>query len=276
VDVDVQLPSGRIRARRWGADGAPLLLCVHGLSANLCSFTDLAQRLAGNDCQVVAIDLRGRGRSEVTPPGTYGLENHARDVLGVATALRAAEFDLVGWSLGALISMRVALRDGDRLRTVTLIDHTGPADAAALAPIRAGLNRLDAVVPTPDAYLQTIRDGGVINPWSPFWDAYYTYELEQLPDGSWSPTTSRAAAEEDLYQDWPRDWSDHWRALTMPTVVVRAIKPLNGALIVPDCAIEALAATNPAVRVVNTPESNHFTCIVDPITLAAIQEISQP
>jgi len=108
VDVDVQLPSGRIRARRWGADGAPLLLCVHGLSANLCSFTDLAQRLAGNDRQVVAIDLRGRGRSEVTPPGTYGLENHARDVLGVATALRAAEFDLVGWSLGALIVVAVA------------------------------------------------------------------------------------------------------------------------------------------------------------------------
>jgi pimeloyl-ACP methyl ester carboxylesterase len=276
VDIDVQLPSGRIRARRCGADGAPLLLCVHGLSANLCSFTDLAQRLAGNDRQVVAIDLRGRGRSEVTPPGTYGLENHARDVLGVATALGAAEFDLVGWSLGALISMRVALRDGDRLRTVTLIDHTGPADAAALAPIRAGLNRLDAVVATPDAYLQTVRDGGVINPWSPFWDAYYTYELEQLPDGSWSPSTSRAAAEEDLYQEWPRDWSDHWRALTMPTVVVRAMKPLNGALIVPDHAIEALAATNPAVRVVQTPGSNHFTCIVDPVTLAAIQEISQP
>lgn len=275
MDIDVELPAGRIRARQWGADGAPLLLCVHGLSANLCGFTDLAERLAGSDRRVVAIDLRGRGRSEVTPAGTYGLENHARDVLAVATALGAAEFDLVGWSLGALISMRVALRDGDRLRSVTLIDHTGPVDAAGLAPIRAGLNRLDAVVPTPDAYLRTIRDGGVITPWSPFWDAYYTYELEQLPDGSWHPSTSRAAAEEDLHHGWPRDWSEHWRALTMPTLMVRAMKPLNGALIVPDHAIAALAATNPAVRVVETPESNHFTCIVDPVTVAAIQEISQ-
>jgi pimeloyl-ACP methyl ester carboxylesterase len=276
VDIDLGLPSGRIRARRWGPEAAPLLLCVHGLSANLCGFTELGERLAGSERQVVAIDLRGRGRSEVTPPGTYGLDNHARDVLGVATTLGAAEFDLVGWSLGALISMRCALRNGDRLRSVTLIDHTGPADAAALAPIRAGLDRLDAVVATPDAYLRQIRDGGVINPWSPFWDAYYTYELEQRSDGSWSPSTSRAAAEEDLYQDWPRDWSEHWRALTMPTLVVRAMKPLNGALIVPNHAIEALTATNPAVRVVETPSSNHFTCIVDPITLAAIQKISQP
>jgi pimeloyl-ACP methyl ester carboxylesterase len=273
VDVDLNLPSGRVHARRWGADGSPLLLCIHGLSANLSGFTYLAAHLASRDRQVVAIDLRGRGRSEVTPSGSYGLENHARDIVDVATTLGADEFDLAGWSLGALISMRVALRHGARLRSVALIDHAGPTDAAALAPIRSGLARLDAVVPRPEAYLRAIRAAGMIDPWSPFWNAYYTYELEQLADGSWSPSTSRAAAEEDLKQEWPSDWSDHWRALTMPTVLVRALKPLNGALIVPDHAVEALLATNPAVRVAETPESNHFTCIVDPATLTAIQEI---
>jgi hypothetical protein len=43
VDFDLNLPSGRVRARRWGAEGAPLLLCIHGLSANLCGFTYLAE-----------------------------------------------------------------------------------------------------------------------------------------------------------------------------------------------------------------------------------------
>jgi len=267
------LPSGRVRARRWGDDDAPLLLCVHGLSANLCGFTYLAERLASRDRQVVAIDLRGRGRSEITPPGSYGLGSHARDILDVATLLGANDFDLAGWSLGALIAMRVALNSGDRLRSVTLIDHAGPTDAAALAPIRSGLIRLDAVMPTSDAYLEAIRRGAAIDPWSPFWDAYYAYELEQRADGSWSPSTSRMAAEEDLYQDWPRDWTDHWRALTMPTVLVRAMKPLDGALIVPDRAVAALVATNPKVRVVETPESNHYTCIVDPMTIAAIEEL---
>jgi pimeloyl-ACP methyl ester carboxylesterase len=276
VDVDLLLPSGRIRARRWGDDGAPLLLCVHGLSANLCGFTYLAEHLASRDRRVVAIDLRGRGRSEITPPGSYGLGNHARDILDVATMLGANDFDLAGWSLGALIAMEVAVRSGDRLRSVTLIDHAGPADAAALAPIRSGLTRLDAVVSTPDAYLEMIRRVGAIDSWSPFWDAYYTYELEQLADGSWSPSTSRAAAEEDLYQDWPGDWRDHWRALTMPTALVRALKPLNGALIVPDRAVAALVATNPKVRVVETPDSNHFTCVTDPITATATEEILRP
>ena len=35
MDFDLALPSGRIRARRWGPPDAPLLLCVPGLSANL-------------------------------------------------------------------------------------------------------------------------------------------------------------------------------------------------------------------------------------------------
>jgi pimeloyl-ACP methyl ester carboxylesterase len=273
VDFDLTLPSGRIRARRWGAEGAPLLLCVHGLSANLTAFTQLGEQLAGPHRQIVAIDLRGRGRSEVTPPATYGIDNHARDVLAIADELGADVFDVAGWSLGALISMRLALLDPARLRSVTLIDHAGPSDSAALAPIRAGLARLDAGVPTPDAYLQAIRDAGVIEPWSQFWDAYYTYELEQLDDGCWRATTSRAAAEEDLYQDWPRDWSNHWRALTMPTLLVRAMQPLNGALIVPDRAVAGLLSANPAVRVVETPDSNHFTCIIDPVTVSAIDEL---
>ena len=72
ADFDLDLPSGHVRARRWGAEGAPLLLWIHGLSANLCGFTYLAEHLAGPHRQVVAIDLRGRGRSEVTPPAPMG------------------------------------------------------------------------------------------------------------------------------------------------------------------------------------------------------------
>ena len=48
------------------------MVCVPGLSANLCGFDRLAERLAGDALQLVAIDLRGRGRSEVTGAGTYG------------------------------------------------------------------------------------------------------------------------------------------------------------------------------------------------------------
>ena len=67
-DSDIPLGSGRLRVRRWGAADAPAAVCVPGLSANLCSF----DRLAGDTLQLVTIDLRGRGRSEVTDAGTCG------------------------------------------------------------------------------------------------------------------------------------------------------------------------------------------------------------
>jgi pimeloyl-ACP methyl ester carboxylesterase len=272
VEFDLQLPSGRVHARSWGPDDAPILLCVHGISANLTAFTHLADRLAGPNRRVVAFDLRGRGRSETTPAGSYGLDSHARDVIAVADALGADAVDLAGWSLGALIAMRVARDDTSRVRSVALIDHIGPAQRAALTPVREGFARLDAVVATPQAYLESVRAAGIVEPWTPFWDEHHIYELAEQADGTWRPTSSRAAAEEDLFQRWPTDWTDHWRALTMPTVAVRAMRPLNGAVLISDDAVAALRATNPAIRVVETPDSNHFTCIVDPLTVEAVEQ----
>lgn len=263
MDFDLALPSGRIRARRWGPPDAPLLLCVPGLSANLTAFDALAQRLAGTGRQVVAFDPRGCGRSEITPPGSYGMAGHAEDVLAVADALGAREFDAAGWSMGALTLMDVARRHPERLRSVSLIDHAGLAQTRALAAVRDWLNRLDLAVDTPVNYP---RQYGLA-------DAFYDHELERSDDGRYRALTSHAAALEDFDQPWPRDWSEYWRALSMPTVLVRALRPINDGLIVPDRAVAALREVNPAIAVVDAPDSDHFTVLADPVTLAAVSAV---
>ena len=48
-DSDIPLKSGRLPVRRWGAADAPAAVSVPGLSANLCGFDRLAERLA-SDC----------------------------------------------------------------------------------------------------------------------------------------------------------------------------------------------------------------------------------
>ena len=70
--LDLKLPSGALRAHRFGAEADRLTLCIHGLSANSRSFDFIAESLASPTSTVVAIDLRGRGWSDITPPGTYG------------------------------------------------------------------------------------------------------------------------------------------------------------------------------------------------------------
>src|SRR5579884_1660934 len=118
TEFDIQLPSGRIHAQRFGAEGAPLAICIPGLSANLKSFDFLGERIASESLQVVAIDLRGRGRSEVTPPGTYGWMNHARDVLAVADALGAQRVSLIGQSMGGAVAMTCAWLDASRIERI--------------------------------------------------------------------------------------------------------------------------------------------------------------
>jgi pimeloyl-ACP methyl ester carboxylesterase len=161
--------------------------------SSINAFDFLAEELAGPDRQVVAIDLRGRERSDITPPGTYGLAAHAEDVLEAATLLGADRFDYVGWSLGALIGITAAGRAAERLRTLSLTDHCGREDPAAYAAVRQGLDRLEAVVDRPEDYVGRIRDAGMVTPWNAYWERTYAYELAPVGE-RFTPRTTRPPA----------------------------------------------------------------------------------
>jgi pimeloyl-ACP methyl ester carboxylesterase len=91
--IDLQLSSGRLRALRSGPAGGIAAVCVPGLSANARSFDAVAAMLVERGRPVIALDLRGRGYSPATPPGTYGWLRHARDVLDVARQLGSGAID---------------------------------------------------------------------------------------------------------------------------------------------------------------------------------------
>ena len=143
-DCDIPLGSGRLRVWRWGAAA---VVCVPGLSANLCGFDRLAERLAGGARQPVAIDLRGRGRSEVTGAGTYGWRNHARDVLGIANAVGASSFAIIGQSSGAAIAMTCAQLEPSRVERLVLVDLAGSPDQRAAVPVLASVRQARRGVP---------------------------------------------------------------------------------------------------------------------------------
>jgi pimeloyl-ACP methyl ester carboxylesterase len=269
-ELDLQLGRARLRAQRFGPADAPLTACVHGLSANKHGFDYLGERLAGPERQVLAVDLRGRGRSERTPPGTYGVPSHAEDVLEAATAVGAERFDYVGWSMGAMIGMQLASNTPQRVRRLVLIDLANRIDEAALEMVVRGLDRLDAVVSSPEEYVGAIRDIGTVEPWSEYWDRYFAYELGPAPDGL-RPRTSKEACLEDLEDGRGRDWSELWPGLTMPTLLVRATVPLGGGFLVPDDQLEAMRGAVPRLEVAEV-ERNHYTVVTDDRTVAAIRE----
>jgi pimeloyl-ACP methyl ester carboxylesterase len=83
--------------------GRPLVL-LHGLMADSSFFE--RQRALADSFRVIAVDLRGHGRSPAGPvPPTIQLL--AEDVTGLARALELEGAVGVGWSLGAAVLWRV-------------------------------------------------------------------------------------------------------------------------------------------------------------------------
>jgi len=147
-----------------------LILCVHGLSANCRSFDRIVPTLAAAGHHVVTMDLRGRGHSDVTPPGTYGWDNHVRDLLELADLYGADAFDLIGHSMGGFISMTLAARYPQRCGRLVLIDALGVPEPSALVPIAKSVGRLGRSYPSAAAALSFVRSSGTIAPWNEFWD----------------------------------------------------------------------------------------------------------
>lgn len=105
--------------------GDPLVL-LHGFGASTLLWERVIPRLAASR-RVVAIDLYGFGWTErPREPEAYTLAGQERLVLGVADALGLARFDLAGHSYGGAISIFLAGRHPQRVRSLVLADAALP------------------------------------------------------------------------------------------------------------------------------------------------------
>src|SRR5262245_19321920 len=70
-----------------GERGTPVF-CVHGLTRNSSDFEGIAPRIAGKGRRVIAVDVRGRGRSERDPkPERYQAPTYVGDALAILNTL---------------------------------------------------------------------------------------------------------------------------------------------------------------------------------------------
>ena len=276
-DFDIPLKAGRLRVRRWGAGDAPAVLCVPGLSANLCGFDRLAERLADDTRQLVAIDLRGRGRSEVTGVGTYGWRNHARDVLGIADSVGAPSFAIIGQSSGAAIAMTCAHLDPSRVERLVLIDLVGSPDERAAVPVVASVSRLGTVYPSAQVRHRTDQADRHHSPVGPVPGSLLPIRvargqrrrgLKQRPRRG---TRGSRVRRGDVLVGPVAPIHALWKAITMLALVLRArqeIMPGFGSIL-PTAEAERFAAAVPSARVIEI-DANHYTITTHDDSIAAL------
>jgi pimeloyl-ACP methyl ester carboxylesterase len=83
--------------------------------------------------RVVAVDLRGHGRSEVMPAGSYMPSDYVADIEHlIETKLKGRRFILMGHSMGGQVAARLAVKRPDLVEAVVSVDGAlGLAEEAA-------------------------------------------------------------------------------------------------------------------------------------------------
>lgn len=154
--------------------GAPVVLAVHGITANGLSWQPLAeelhQRHGPGAVRVLAPDLRGRAASREAP-GPYGLAAHAEDLTTVVGAFGVQPV-IVGHSMGGFVAALAAAQHPELYRSLVLVDG-GLAfppppdldvDAALRAVIGPAMDRLAMRFDDEAAHLDFWREHPAVGP----------------------------------------------------------------------------------------------------------------
>jgi len=154
------------------AGRGPLVLCMHGITANAYVFEPIIELLAG-EFRVVSIDQRGHGRSG--RPERYEAEDFAADVAALVAELARGPAVLLGHSLGARNAFVAANLYPEQVKSVVAVDFTpfieervleeletrvkgGDRSFADLAEIEAYLSQRYPLLP-PDAIRRRAQHG---------------------------------------------------------------------------------------------------------------------
>ncbi len=174
-EIKVPVNGGELAAVRWPAaePDAPVVVALHGITANALSWGPVARLLAGR-VTLVAPDLRGRAGSSHLP-GPYGITAHADDVAALSEALGVGRVVLAGHSMGAFVAAVAAVRHPDRFGPLLLVD----GGIGFPAPTHLSPDELMTAVtgPAMDRLSMTFQDRAA---YRAFWQAHPAFA------GAWS------------------------------------------------------------------------------------------
>ncbi|MGZ4487773.1 MAG: alpha/beta hydrolase [Nocardioides sp.] len=273
------VPGGDLHALRFGS-GPRTVLAVHGITASAMAWPAVAESLPAG-WALVAVDLRGRGRSRDLP-GPFGLATHAADVARVAEALVADGGPdgtapvLVGHSMGAYVAVLAAASRPELFSRVVLVDGGVPLpvpagadpDDVLAATLGPALERLRVTYPSADAYVDFFRAHPALGPtWDASVEAYVRYDVLEVEGGVRSRAVDEAVRADgrDLLVTG-EELDRALRGLAVPTSLLVAPAGLMGEPpgMLPPAAVAAYDREVPLLEVGTVEDTNHYTILFDP------------
>ncbi|MGM9483127.1 alpha/beta fold hydrolase [Roseateles sp. NT4] len=180
-------------------EGAPLLM-LHGGLNDVRSMTPVVP-LFTRQRQVIQVDLQGHGRTALGPPDRRPLSRQAMadDMAELLARLGVPQADVMGYSLGGWVALRLAVQHPERVRRLALVSTPYANDGWF-----------------PDIVAQQTHLGAAAAPamrGTPLYSAY----AEVAPRPEDFPALLQAVG--DVLRE-PFDWQSDIRQLRMPVLLV--------------------------------------------------------
>jgi pimeloyl-ACP methyl ester carboxylesterase len=267
----------RLYARDYpGAEGDLRLpaICIHGLTRNSADFEEVAPYIAATGRRVLAIDVRGRGRSAWDPkPLQYHPLTYAGDVKALFAQAGISRAVFVGTSMGGLITMTLAFIDSDKVAAAVMNDVGPEVSPVGLARIAAYTGQPAPVETWADAAAYNRRNNGDVFPayTDEDWMAFARRTFREAPDGkpvlNYDPDIAapiKAMGAKGIRPDiWP---AFKKLARRRPVLLVRGATS--------DLLDEKIAGrmrkTAPKMQYVEVPGIGHAPMLTEPAAKAAI------
>lgn len=267
-------PGYRTRRAQWSGgttqiielgEGTPLLL-VHGGMGEAFQWGSILSALAKSHC-VLAVDRPGHGLADTFDYRGVDILAHARRFIGdILDAERLPAVPIVASSMGGLWSVAFALSHPDRVPRLVLVG--APAGIRRSQPLQMRLGTL----PILKTLVRSLMQKPTRQSTRAFWAQLMVAHPERLDDDFLDVSTASQARNAPTWFtliDSTVDVrgmkpnlvvGDRWKQLKVPTTLIWGEKDAW----CPPEAGEAVAATNPQLRVVRIPDAGHAPWFDEP------------
>lgn len=260
--IFVSAPDGlRLHVREYGKrDATAAVICLPGLTRTVADFEALAPALAADERRrVIALDSRGRGRSEYDRnPDNYNLLAELGDLVAVLTALGIGPAVFIGSSRGGLLAMHLAVAHPTALAGVVLHDIGPVIEPKGLARLRSYVGKM----PQPRSFaegadiLRHLFHAQFPNVTPEQWLAA-AHRNWQMRDGAlvvtYDARLSRTLTAIDIERPLPPLWNEFDALKRLPMLVIHGTK----SDILTAATVAAMTVRHPGMEIIEVADQGH-------------------
>ena len=219
----------------------PLMILMHGLTANAHAFDGLIAAGLGKHFHIVSVDLRGRGLSD-HPAFHYSMEDHAEDILGLIEYLQADKVILCGHSFGGLLGFYLAANYPEKVSKLISLDAAARMNPQAAEMLAFRLGTLDMQYPSMAEYLTEVQAAPYNATWNVAMKSYYEADVRPHDKGGVTPRPQLANIIQASMGVAAIRWPEVIEDIQAPVLLVNAVEDytLGMALLPADLAKETV------------------------------------